>query len=108
MSARPRWRPTVRGFACRSRSARSRCPRAPLAAFSLGRVHLEKVGAPRDAAQAFARARELAPDGPLAEGALAREVEAWARAGETEVARQRALSYARRYPGGRRARAVRQ
>jgi transmembrane sensor len=81
-------------------------PRAPLAAFSLGRVHLEKLGAPRDAAQAFARARELAPDGPLAEDALAREVEAWSRAGETEIARQRALSYARWYPDGRRARAV--
>jgi transmembrane sensor len=81
-------------------------PRAPLAAFSLGRVHLEKLGAPRDAAQAFARARELAPDGPLAEDALAREVEAWSRAGEAELARQRAVSYARRYPDGRRARAV--
>ena len=59
-------------------------PRAPLAAFTLGRVHLEDLGAPRDAAIAFARARELAPDGPLAEDALAREVEAWSRAGEAE------------------------
>jgi transmembrane sensor len=82
-------------------------PRAPLAAFTLGRVHLEDLGAPRDAALAFARARELAPDGPLAEDALAREVEAWSRAGEAETARARALTYTRRYPQGRRAHAVR-
>ena len=82
-------------------------PRAPLAAFTLGRVRLEDLGAPRDAALAFARALELAPDGPLAEDALAREVEAWSRAGETETARARAVAYSRRYPDGRRLRAVR-
>ncbi|HSR96858.1 MAG TPA: hypothetical protein VLM79_07410 [Kofleriaceae bacterium] len=82
-------------------------PRAPLAAFTLGRVHLEDLGAPRDAAIAFARARTLAPDGPLAEDALAREVEAWSRAGETETARWRALTYTQRYPQGRRVHAVR-
>jgi transmembrane sensor len=82
-------------------------PRAQLAAFTLGRVHLEDLGAPRDAAAAFARARELAPAGPLAEDALAREVEAWSRAGETEAARRQALSYTRRYPRGHRVHAVR-
>jgi len=82
-------------------------PRAPLAAFTLGRVHLEDLGAPRDAALAFARARTLAPDGPLTEDALAREVEAWSRAGETETARVRALTYTQRYPQGRRVHAVR-
>jgi transmembrane sensor len=82
-------------------------PRAPLAAFTLGRVHLEDLGAPRDAALAFARARELAPEGPLAEDALAREVEAWSRAGETETARSQAMIYTRLYPAGRRVHAVR-
>jgi transmembrane sensor len=82
-------------------------PRAPLAAFTLGRVHLEDLGAPRDAALAFAGARTLEPDGPLAEDALAREVEAWSRAGETETARTRALTYIQRYPQGRRVHAVR-
>ncbi|HEX3759392.1 MAG TPA: hypothetical protein VHW23_11830 [Kofleriaceae bacterium] len=82
-------------------------PRAPLAAFTLGRVHLEELGAPRDAALAFARARTLAPDGPLAEDALAREVEAWSRAGETQTARERATTYIQRYPQGRRVHAVR-
>jgi len=82
-------------------------PRAPLAAFTLGRVHLEDLGAPRDAALAFARARELAPDGPLAEDALAREVEAWSRAGEAGTARSQAMIYTQRYPRGRRVHAVR-
>jgi transmembrane sensor len=82
-------------------------PRAPLAAFTLGRVQLEDLGSPREAAHAFARARELAPGGPLAEDALAREVEAWSRAGETETARARALAYTRRYPDGHRTHAVR-
>jgi len=82
-------------------------PRAPLAAFTLGRVHLEDLGAPRDAAQAFATALALAPDGPLAEDALAREVEAWSRAGETETAHARAIAYTRRYPQGHRSHAVR-
>ena len=82
-------------------------PRAPLAAFTLGRVHLEDLGAPRDAALAFARARALAPGGPLAEDALAREVEAWSRAGETETARARARDYSQRYPQGHRVHAVR-
>lgn len=81
-------------------------PRAPLAEFTLGRVQLEDLGAPRDAAEAFARALSLAPGGPLAEDALAREVEAWSRAGETETARARALTYTRRYPHGHRVHTV--
>ncbi len=56
-------------------------PRAPLAAFTLGRVLLMELGQPRQAAAAFADARALAPGGPFAEDALAREVEAWAKAG---------------------------
>lgn len=82
-------------------------PRAPLAAFTLGRVLLEQVGQPREAARAFERARELAPSGALAEDALAREVEAWARAGEPGLARQQAHRYLERYPEGRRERLVR-
>lgn len=82
-------------------------PRAPLAAFTLGRVHLEDLGAPRDAALAFAQARALAPRGPLAEDALAREVEAWSRAGELATARARALDYVAHYAHGRRVYAVR-
>ncbi len=81
--------------------------RAPLAAFTLGRTLLDSLGRPREAADAFARARRLSPGGALAQDALAREVESWSRAGEPGVARQRALEYLDKYPGGRREKAVR-
>jgi transmembrane sensor len=82
-------------------------PRAPLAAFTMGRVLLTQLGRPRDAASAFARARSLAGGGSLAEDALAREVEARSLAGETERARSLAEEYVARYPSGQRIRAVR-
>jgi len=82
-------------------------PRAPLAAFTLGRVLLMELGQPSQAAAAFAEARALAPGGPFAEDALAREVEAWAKAGDQAKARARAQDYLRSYPGGLRAPAVR-
>lgn len=82
-------------------------PRAPMAAFTLGRVLLQELGRPAEAAAAFARCRELAPQGSLASDALAREVESWYRAGDTERARERALEYLRLHPRGLRASAVR-
>jgi len=78
-------------------------PRAPLAAFTLGRVLLDELGRPREAADAFARARR----GAMAEDALAREVEAWSRAGDSTTARARAEEYLKQYPSGRRERSVR-
>jgi transmembrane sensor len=77
-------------------------PRAPLAAFTLGRVLLKDLGRPREAATAFADARALAPSGPFAEDALAREAEAWSRAGQAEQARARARAYLELHPDGRR------
>ncbi len=82
-------------------------PRAPLAAFTLGRVELDQLGRPRDAAASFAAARALDPNGALAEDALAREVEAWARAGDPTLARERADAYVAQYPTGRNLRTVR-
>lgn len=82
-------------------------PRAPLAAFTLGRVLLEELGDPRRAAEAFASTQRLDPHGPLAENALAREVEAWFRAGEGRRARERGETYVRRYPTGDKMRLVR-
>jgi transmembrane sensor len=82
-------------------------PRAPLAAFTLGRVLLDELGRPRQAAEAFARLRTLEGAGPLAEDALAREVEAWSRAGELEKARAAAQAYVASYPNGQRLRSVR-
>ncbi len=81
-------------------------PRAPLAAFTLGRVRLEELGHPREAAAAFAKARELAPRGPLAEDALARQVESVSRVGDTTAAHDLALQYIQAYPQGRRMIAV--
>jgi transmembrane sensor len=81
--------------------------RAPLAAFTLGRTLLEQLGQPREAARAFATARQLDRAGALTQDALAREVEAWSRAGEGDKAHDRALDYLKRYPDGRRASAVR-
>lgn len=80
-----------------------RDPRAPLASFSMGRVLLEQLGRPREAALAFAAARS----GQLAEDALGREIEAWTRAGDAAKARERAEEYLRLYPTGRRAKSVR-
>lgn len=82
-------------------------PRAPLAAFTLGRLLLMELGRPREAAAAFAEVRRLSPDGAFAEDALAREVEGWSQAGQTALARARAAEYLRRYPAGRRAATVR-
>ena len=62
---------------------------------------------PAQAAAAFATARGLAPAGPFAEDALAREVEAWAAANDRGSARRRAREYVRSYPRGRRLTEVR-
>ena len=83
-------------------------PRAPLAAFTLGRVLLDDLGRPREAGRAFSRAIELAPNGPLVEDIIAREVEAWSRAGDLVRARARAEEYLARFPRGTRVRSVRQ
>lgn len=82
-------------------------PRAPLASFTLGRILLDDLGQPREAAASFRHVLAIEPDGPLSQDALAREVEAWSRAGEQGVARLRAEEYVRRYPTGRRLRSVR-
>jgi transmembrane sensor len=84
----------------------ARSPVAPLAAFTLGRVYLDKLGQPDRAAQAFERARRLAPEGSLAQDALAREVEALSKGGNAHKAYQRGQEYLERYPNGRRVRAV--
>ena len=82
----------------------ARDPRAGLAAFTLGRVLLDELGRPSEAVEAFAFARSSG--GPLAEDALAREVEAVSRAGDVTRSRELALLYQRLYPSGRRAKAV--
>lgn len=82
-------------------------PRAPLAAFTLGRLLLMELHRPADAADAFAQARRLSPGGPFAEDALAREVESLSQAGRAAEARARAQEYQHLYPNGRRTATVR-
>lgn len=83
-------------------SQRTGDARAPLAGFTLGRLLLEKMRCPAEAAAAFAEVQRLSPAGDLAEDALAREVESWRAAGLSVQARTRAALYAERYPQGRR------
>jgi transmembrane sensor len=84
-----------------------RDPRAPLAAFTLGRILLDDLDRPGEAATSFATAIRLAPEGALVEDALARQVEALARAGNADSAHALAETYVQRFPRGRRLQAVR-
>ncbi|CAN5187667.1 hypothetical protein BH09MYX1_BH09MYX1_25680 [soil metagenome] len=79
--------------------------RAGLAAFTLGRVLLDELGRAREAADAFATAHEKG--GPLAEDALAREAEAFTKAGDDARAKSTATRYLATYPNGRHAAAAR-
>jgi transmembrane sensor len=81
--------------------------RAAVVAFTLGRVRLADLDDPAGAAAAFAQARAAAPQGPLAEDALAREVEARYRSGDRAGARALAEEYVKTWPSGTRLRAVR-
>lgn len=81
--------------------------RAPVAAFTLGRVLLSELARPAEAADAFATAYRLAPSGPLAADALGHEVEAAAGAGDAARAHRLAETFVARYPNEPRAAAVR-
>jgi transmembrane sensor len=80
----------------------------PLAAFTLGRLLLERLARPAEAAEAFAAAHDMAPRGSLASDALAREVEAWSKAGRADEAYRRAYLFVQTYPNSRRLSAVKQ
>ncbi|MFO0556678.1 MAG: FecR family protein [Polyangiales bacterium] len=82
-------------------------PRAAMAAFTLGRVLIDELGRPREAAESFARVASLDHAGTFGEDALARQVEAWSRAGDSARAREAAAEYVRLFPEGRSLRRVR-
>ncbi|MEL6759167.1 MAG: FecR domain-containing protein [Myxococcota bacterium] len=82
-------------------------PRAPLAAFTLGKLLLQDLGRPRQAAKAFRQVARLDTSDALREDALAREIECHYRVGDEERARELANRYLLRYPRGRRAEWVR-
>lgn len=95
------------GFLREVRTAHGRDPRAGLAAFTEGRILLLQLGRPREAATAFSAARRISPRTALAEDALAREVEAHSRAGDSSRAETLGRRYVELYPEGRRMAAVR-
>lgn len=80
--------------------------RAPLAAFTLGRVLLSQLGRPAEAAEAFVLVRRVKPAGSLAEDALAREAEARAASGSGARAAALAREYLSRYPQGKHGRTM--
>jgi transmembrane sensor len=82
-------------------------PRAGLAAFTLGRLELETLGQPARAAKAFAQMIALGEPRGLLEDAQARLVQAHARAGQWELAREAAARYEQLYPEGYRLQDVR-
>jgi transmembrane sensor len=81
--------------------------RASLAAFTLGRVHLDELHAPAAAADAFAKAIALGVPGGLAEDAYAHLVEARSRGGDAEGAKAAYREFAKRFPGSPRDATVR-
>lgn len=96
------------GYLQRITKEHSRDSRAPLAAFTLGRIYMNQLGQPASAARAFALVRQLAPAGALVEDALAREAEALEQAGQHTAAKQLAEEYLKQYPSGRRSAKLRQ
>lgn len=75
-------------------------PRAPLAAFSSGRIFAQ-LGRHADSAAAFERVLALEPSGSLAEDAMVRAAEAHERAGDHEAASALARRYLAAHPAGR-------
>jgi transmembrane sensor len=81
-------------------------PRTALGWFTLGKVERTRARAVV-AARAFRTSFWLAPDGPLAEDALAEEAAAWAAANDAAEAREAVERYLRRFPNGTHAARVR-
>jgi transmembrane sensor len=76
-------------------------PQAPLAALTLGRLELDDLQRPADAAAALNRALTLDLPRSLREDVRARLVEAYDRAGDRSAAQQAAAAYLREFPNGR-------
>lgn len=96
------------GYLQRIAKEHPRDSRAPLAAFTLGRIYMSQLRLPTAAARAFAQVRQLAPTGALVEDALAREAEALEQAGQHEAAKKLVQTYLKQYPTGRRSERLRQ
>jgi transmembrane sensor len=88
-------------------SAHGAHAQCPMVAFTLGRLQLDQLGAPDEAARSFETALRLGLPRDLQEDAYARRVEAFARAGDTTRAAEAADAYLERFSNGRRADDVR-
>lgn len=82
-------------------------PRASLAAFTLGKIHMDELGDPARAGAWFERAIALDLPSGLDEEAHARAVESYARAGRRDDAARAAARYASKFPNGRHLQRVR-
>ncbi len=80
---------------------------AGMVAFTLGRLQLDQLASPSDAARSLDRAQRLGVARYLQEDLAARLVEARARSGDAAGARAAADAYLRVFPDGRRAADVR-
>ncbi|HWP05601.1 MAG TPA: FecR domain-containing protein [Polyangiaceae bacterium] len=80
--------------------------RAGLAAFELGRLKMDRLGDVKGAIQALQKAVMMAPGAGFREDAMARLVEAYARAGAVERCRSAQSAYLSSYPNGVHATAV--
>jgi tetratricopeptide (TPR) repeat protein len=80
--------------------------RAGLAAFELGRLRMDRLGDIQGAIQALQKAVMMAPGAGFREDAMARLVQAYARAGAIERCRSAQGAYLSSYPGGVHASAV--
>lgn len=76
-------------------------PEAAVAAFTLGRVWLDQLHAPHQAAKAFEKAIALHPPHALLADCHARLVEAYREAGDLQGARRAAARYRTLFPAGR-------
>ena len=75
---------------------------AGLAAFTLGRLAIERLDQPTRAARAFERMIAIGSPSSLLEDAYARRARAWRAAGNQAEADRAAADYARAYPRGHR------
>lgn len=76
-------------------------PHAGIAAFTLGRVYLDQLKQPAQAAKAFEQAITLHPPHALLADCHVRLVEAYARAGDLDSAERAASRYRTLFPAGR-------
>jgi tetratricopeptide (TPR) repeat protein len=80
--------------------------RAGLAAFELGRLKMDRLGDVQGAIAALQKAVMMAPGAGFREDAMARLVDAYAKAGALERCRSAQAAYLKSYPGGVHASAI--